>query len=445
MRMDSSSSAVSASERLSLEKVAAAWRTVRPVLWPTPLLRSPALDELSGFQVWLKPENLQRTGSYKIRGAYYKLHQLQERGGIHKVVAASAGNHAQGVAYAARELGMDCVIVMPDRAALPKLRATQHYGTKVLLEGSCFDDSLAFALRYAAAEGREFISPFNDSDVILGQATLGWEILEEMQDHPPEAVLVPVGGGGLIAGVASAVKQRLPKTKIIALQSTCAPAFVNSWHTYRSGSAESLPLDVATQETIADGVRVRQPGELCWRMCRDLVDAAICVDDVRIYRAILFLVEQAKLVAEGAGALSVAALLDPESRRQIQESGVAPGARVVALVTGGNIDSLTLQRVVERGLAMDGRSQSISVRVSDEPGQLGFILDFLRRHRATVLDFRRSWRIGPRLSDMADIEILIETEDEQHGREILEGLAREAKVHNFELLLENPNPEGPRS
>ncbi|MBI1955723.1 MAG: pyridoxal-phosphate dependent enzyme, partial [Acidobacteria bacterium] len=253
MRMDSPSSMVSAGENLSLDKVAAAWKTVRPALWPTPLLRCPALDELSGFRVWLKPENLQRTGSYKIRGAYYKLHQLKEQGGLHKVVAASAGNHAQGVAYAARELGMDCVIVMPERAALPKRRATQRYGAKVMLEGSCFDDSLAFALRYAPAEGREFISPFNDPDVILGQATLGWEILQEMQDDPPDAVLVPVGGGGLIAGVAGVVKQRFPQARMIALQSTCAPAFASSWKAYREGSAQSLPLDVPTQETIADG------------------------------------------------------------------------------------------------------------------------------------------------------------------------------------------------
>ncbi|MBI4459014.1 MAG: pyridoxal-phosphate dependent enzyme, partial [Acidobacteria bacterium] len=370
---------------------------------------------------------------------------LQERGGVHKVVAASAGNHAQGVAYAARELGMDCVIVMPERAPLPKRRATQQYGAKVMLEGSCFDESLAFARQYAPAEGREFISPFNDPDVILGQATVGWECLEEMGDDFPEAVLVPVGGGGLIAGVAGVVKQRFPQARIIAVQSECAPAFVRSWQAYRTRSAESLPLDVPTEETIADGVRVRQPGELCWRMSRDLVDGAISLDDVSIYRGILFLVEHAKMVSEGAGALTVAALLEPQCRRRMQEAGVAPGARVVTPVTGGNIDSFTLQRVIERSLAMKGRAQIVSLRMKDEPGQLAYVLDYLHRHNATVLDLRRSWRGSPAASEMAEIEILIETEDERHGEEILEGLAGEGKEHNFEVLLEKPVREKPTS
>jgi threonine dehydratase len=368
---------------------------------------------------------------------------LREEGRVSRVVAASAGNHAQGVAYAARELGLDCVIVMPERAPLPKRRATERYGARLLLEGSCFDDSLAFALQYAPAEGREFISPFNDPDVIAGQGTLAWELLEETQNHPPDAVLVPVGGGGLLAGVAGVLKQRLPSVRVVAVQSACAPAFARSWKAYREGSAEALPLDVPTQETIADGVRVRQPGDLCWRMARDLVDAAIVLDDVAVYRGILFLVEQAKLVAEGAGALGVAALLDQDARRQLQEAGIGPGARVITLVTGGNIDSLTLQRVVERSTAVNGRSHALAVRIKDEPGQLGHILDFLRRKRATVLDLRRSWKRSLSLSEMADIEILIETEDERHGQEVLQELAQEAKAHNFELLLETPTPEKP--
>ena len=435
--MDGPSSAVAAGESLSLEKVAAAWNVLQPALLPAPLLRCPALEELCGFRVWLKAENLQRTGSYKIRGAYYKLHRLREEGRIRKVVAASAGNHAQGVAYAARELGLDCVIVMPERASLPKRQATERYGAKVLLEGSCFDDSLAFALRYAAAEGREFISPFNDLDIITGQATIAWELLDEMREHPPDAILVPVGGGGLLAGVASVVKQRLPQARIVALQSSRAPAYVESWNAHRAGGADSLPLDVPTEETIADGVRVRRPGELCWRLARDLVSGAILVDDPLVYSAIVFLLEQAKLVVEGAGALGVAALLDRETRRTLTEAGIRPGAEVVALVTGGNIDILTLQHVIERSMAAKGRSRAVAVRIRDEPGQLGHILDFLRRKRATVLDLRRSWRSHPSLPDMADIEILIETEDERHGQEVLQELAQEAKAHHFELLLES--------
>src|SRR5579885_1392530 len=186
----------SSAEHVALENVVAAAKVVRPALWPTHLMQCPALDEISGYRVWLKPENLQRTGSYKIRGAYYKLHHLKEQKGVQKVIAASAGNHAQGVAYAARELGIDCVIVMPERAPLPKRRMTARLGARVLLEGSCFDESLAAALKYAPAEGREFISPYDDPDIIAGQGTLALEIIEEMKDNPPDAVLVPVGGGG---------------------------------------------------------------------------------------------------------------------------------------------------------------------------------------------------------------------------------------------------------
>jgi len=439
--MGSSSSADSARETVPLEKVVEAWNFLQPALLPTHLLRSLALDEASGYRVWLKPENLQRTGSYKIRGAYYKLHRLKEQGGATKVIAASAGNHAQGVAYAARELGMDCVIVMPERAPLPKRRATMRYGAKVLLEGSCFDDSLAFALHYAPAEGRVFISPYDDPEVITGQATVAWEILEEMKAEPPDAILVPVGGGGLLAGVASVLVQALPACKLIAVQSACAPAYVRSWEAYKAGATEGLPLDVPTQETVADGVRVRQPGQQCWRMSRDVVSAAITLDDAQVYQGILFLAEQAHLVAEGAGALSVAALLDPAARKQIRDAGVENGARVVALVSGGNIDSLTLHRVIGRSMALNGREQAVSVRIQDEPGQLGQILDILHRKRATVLDVRRSRKDRPFTSDMAEIEILFETEDERHSHDVLQTLATEATAHHFELLLEDKESE----
>jgi len=434
--MDTSSHMPSTGEEVSLERVAEAAKVLRPVLWPTPLLRCPALEELCGCQVWLKPENLQRTGSYKIRGAYYKLHRLVTEGRTKKVVAASAGNHSQGVAYAARELGLDCVIVMPETAPLPKRQATQHYGAKLLFRGSCFDDALSFALDYARTEKREFLSPFNDLDIITGQATLGWDVLEELREDPPDAVLVPVGGAGLLAGVANVVKQRLPRTRIIAVQSNSAPAFERSWKAYREGSAEPMPLDVPTQDTIADGVRVRRPGELCWRLTRDLVDAAVCVDDSALFEAIVFLMENSKLVVEGAGALGVAALLDREVHGQIMEAGLPPNARLVSLLTGGNIDGLTLQHVVKRSLTAKGRLRAITVRIRNEPGQLARILDSLRHKRAKVMEIHRSSH--PQLEGVADVEILIEVDDTQHGREVLEELDREAKAHNFELLHQLP-------
>ena len=457
--MDSSSRTEAALEALPLEKVVEAWKILRPALWPTHLLRCPALEEKSGYRIWLKPENLQRTGSYKIRGAYYKLHQLVQQRGVKRVVAASAGNHAQGVAYAAREMGIDCEIVMPERAPLPKRRATMRYGARLILKGSSFDEALRYALDYAPAEGREFISPYDDPEVITGQGTVAWEVLEEMKDYPPDAVLVPVGGGGLLAGVATVMDKCLPRTKLIAVQSVCAPAYVRSWHAYRhqkAGAAAneaagdgtnadaSYPLDVPTQETIADGVRVRQPGQLCWKLTKDFVAGAISLEDSQVYQGILFLAEQSKLVAEGAGALGVSALLDAAALQQIRDAGVEPGARVVVLVTGGNIDTLTLQRVVERSTAMNGRERALSLRITDEPGQMDYILNFLRQKRATVVDMRRSWKKGPLISGMDDIEILIETDDELHGEEVLQELAQEAKAHNFQLLLDDQEkkPEG---
>ena len=445
--MDSSPTRTSGHDAVPLQSVVEAWRILRPALWPTRLLRCPALDEISGYRVWLKPENLQHTGSYKIRGAFYKLHRLKELKGTRKVIAASAGNHAQGVAYAARELGMDCVIVMPERAPLPKRRATLRYGAQVVLHGSCFDDALAYALQYAPSEGREFISPYDDPDVITGQGTLAWEIVEELRDSPPDAIVVPVGGGGLLAGVASVIEQAAPRCRLVAVQSTSAPAFVKSWEAWRavkSGApapAEPLPWNVPTQETIADGVRVSRPGDLPWRIARDSVAAAFALDDARIYQGIVLLAEQAKLVAEGAGALGAATLIDPASRKKLSEAGIDPGSSVVALVTGGNIDTLTLQRVLERSIAATGREMTIAVRIKDEPGELGHVLDFLRRKRATVLDMRRSWNSRALISDMADIEILIETEDERHGREVLQELAQEAKARNFELLREPEQPD----
>lgn len=432
--MDSSATTLASKEGAPLEKVLEAWKVLRPALWPTHLLRCAAIDEVTGYKVWLKPENLQRTGSYKIRGAYYKLHQLKRQKGTKRVVAASAGNHAQGVAYAARELGMDCVIVMPQRAPLPKRRATKSYGAEVLLQGDSFDDALAFALDYAPAENREFISPYDDLDVISGQGTVAWEILEEMKDSPPGAILVPVGGGGLVSGIASVLKQVCPASKLIAVQSSCAPAFVRSWEANREHSEVPLPLNVPTQETIADGVRVRQPGKLCWQISKDAVDLSVSVDDAQVYQGILMLAEQAKLVAEGAGALAVSALIDPVMREKMTGIGVEPGARVAVIVSGGNIDSLTLHRVMARSMAVNGREQSLGVRIKDEPGEMEKIIDFLRRKRASVLDLRRSWQSQQLLSETADIELLIETEDEAHGQEILQELAEEAKKGNFELL-----------
>lgn len=304
-------------------------------------------------QVYLKPENLQHTGAFKLRGAYYKISQLSPEEKEKGVIACSAGNHAQGVALSATANGIKSLICLPAGAPISKVEATKALGAEVCMVPGVYDDAYAKAVELQKEHGYTFVHPFNDPLVIAGQGTIGLEILEEMPDV--EAVIVPVGGGGLIAGVAFAIKTLKPDVKVYGVQAEGAPSMVKSIK-----DNERVHLDSVS--TIADGIAVKEPGDLTYELCKKYVDDVVTVSDDEIAAAILKLIEQQKLVAEGAGAVSVAAAMFDKLPIK--------GKKVVCLVSGGNIDVTSLNRVITRGLVKSGRDCTVSINLSDKPGQL---------------------------------------------------------------------------
>jgi threonine dehydratase len=325
----------------TLEEFEAAREIVARVAETTPMESSRFLAEVLGSPVFLKCENLQRTGSYKIRGAYNRISKLTDEEKARGVVAASAGNHAQGVAFAARELGIKATIFMPVGVALPKLQATRQYGADVVLRGHTVTEPLQAAAEFAEATGAVLIPPFDHLDVVTGQGTLGLEILDQVPDL--DTVIVPIGGGGLAAGVASAVKQRAARegrtVRVVGVQAANAAAYPPS---LQAGE----PTEIVINATIADGIAVSRPGALNFRMIREMVDEVVTVSDDDTARAMLVLLERAKLVVEPAGAVGVAAILT---------GAVKDAGRTVAILSGGNIDPLMMERVIARGLAATDR------------------------------------------------------------------------------------------
>ncbi|MDF2444485.1 MAG: threonine dehydratase, partial [Subtercola sp.] len=356
-----------------LADIEAARAVVSKVAQSTPMETSRYLAEVLGSEVLLKLENLQRTGSYKIRGAYYRMSRLTPEEKARGVVAASAGNHAQGVAFAARELGIKATIFMPLGVALPKLQATRDYGADVLLRGHTVEEPLAAAAEFAATTGAVLIPPFDHPDVIVGQGTLGLEIFEQAPDA--RTVIVPIGGGGLISGVASALKQRAAaegrSIRIIGVQAANAAA-------YPPSLAMGEPTLIRTSATIADGISVAKPGALNFEIIRELVDEIVTVSEADIARAILVLLERAKLVVEPAGAVGVAAILS-------DQVGENPGTTVVIL-SGGNIDPLLMQRVISHGLAASDRYLKLKIMLPDRPGQLARTAEIVAEANANVIE-----------------------------------------------------------
>jgi threonine dehydratase len=337
---------------VSLETVRQAAGRFPSLVRHTPLLRSRSFDAQAGCQVYLKAENLQVTGSFKIRGAMNKMAALTPEARSRGVIAASMGNHAQGVAYAAREFGLAATILMPTLAPLSKIRATEGYGARVKLVGESIEECLAEAHRLAEQTGACLIHPFDDWDVIAGQGTLALEILADLPDA--DAVVVPIGGGGLLAGIAA--KALRPGIRLIGVQAAgCA--------SYAAALATGRPRALTTASTIADGIRVRQAGELTFPVIRDLVDQVLTVDDAATSLAIVQLLERRKLVVEGAGASSLAALFSGKH-------GLPPDAKVVAVLCGGNIDILLIGQIIEYSLAALGRLLGLQVTIPDTPGQL---------------------------------------------------------------------------
>ncbi len=336
---------------LTLDNVYRASYTLKGIIRKTDVIHAPKL--CSDAELYLKTENLQITGSFKVRGSYYKMSRLSEEEKTRGVIACSAGNHAQGVALSAQKNGIKAVICLPDGAPISKVEATKSYGAEVCLVEGVYDDAYKKALELRDEKGYTFIHPFDDEDVIAGQGTIGLEIAEQIPDL--DAVIVPVGGGGLISGVAYTLKMLNPRVKVYGVQASGAPSMLNS---VKDGKIEMLD----SVSTIADGIAVKKPGDLTYSICKQYVDEIVTVSDDEISAAILALMEQHKLVTEGAGAVSVAAAMFHKVDIK--------GKKVVCLLSGGNIDVTILSRVIKRGLLMSGRTCQLMIELVDKPGQL---------------------------------------------------------------------------
>lgn len=379
--------------------------SLRGVISHTPVDRSLHLSELLGVPVHLKLENLQRTGSFKIRGATYRLSRLTAEERARGVVAASAGNHAQGVALAAEELGIAATIFMPLGVPVPKLLATRGYGADVILEGATVETPLRLAAEFAERTGAVFIHPFDHPDVIAGQGTLGLELLDDVPDV--ETIVLGIGGGGLVAGVAAAAKAKAAASgrtvRVIGVQaenSAAYPASLEAGH----------PIEVATRPTIADGIAVARPGDLPFEIIREYVDEVVTVSEDDIARALLVLLERAKQVVEPAGAVGVAAILAGK---------VTASGPTVTVLSGGNIDPLLLQRVVAHGLAASGRYMTLRIPLPDRPGQLARVSDLLAQAGANVTEVLHTRHgQGLQLTEVI-LQLSVETRGEEHRAHVI--------------------------
>lgn len=381
---------------LTLDKVYHASRVLKNVIRETDMISAPNIKP--GVNLYLKTENLQVTGSFKIRGSYYKISQLSEEEKANGVIACSAGNHAQGVALAATKNNIKSIICLPDGAPISKVEATKKYGAEVCLVKGVYDDAYQKALDLKEEKGYTFIHPFDDEDVIAGQGTIGLEVMEQLPNA--DVIVVPIGGGGLISGIAYTVKQINPRCKIYGVQASGAPSMEQS---IADGEIKTL-LRV---QTIADGIAVKTPGNNTYELCKNYVDGIVTVTDDEISAAILTLLEQQKLIAEGAGAVPVAAVLF-DKIPDIQ------GKNVCCVVSGGNIDVTILSRVIERGLKMGGRTANITIALSDKPGQLSGVSSIIANLGANVVSVNYdSTDLDMNITDCY-LKLAIETRDFEH-------------------------------
>lgn len=390
----------------TLDDILAAAERLSGVVQDTPVEPSRALSQLSGMRTLLKCEHLQRTGSFKIRGAYNRIVQLTDAERERGVVCASAGNHAQGVALAAQLLGVRATVFMPAVAPLPKLEATRGYGAEVVLAGETFDDAYESSQKWAAEHDAVFVHPFDHRDVIAGQGTLGLEILEQVPDAG--TVVVPMGGGGLISGIASAVKARRPQVRVVGVEAAAAAAFPASL-------AAGQPCSLESVATIADGIAVKTPGELTLAHVRERVDDVVTVSDEAIARAVLLLVERAKQVVEPSGAAGLAAVLDGATHL------VEP---VVVVLCGGNVDPLLLLRIIQSGMFEEGRYLVLRTRLEDRPGALSRLLALLADVGANIVAVEHH-RLGTRLGVLeVEVQLELETRGPEHIRQVVDTLRR---------------------
>jgi threonine dehydratase len=391
---------------IALADVQKAHELLKGTVRHTPMKRSGTLGALTGGEVHLKLENFQLTGSFKVRGALNKLHSLTPNERRSGVVAASAGNHAQGVAYAARKAGVKCDIFMPEEATLAKVVATKGYGATVHLIGKDYQEAYENALKFQAAHHSTYVHAFDDPAIIAGQGTLGLEIVQDLPEV--DTVLVPIGGGGLISGVATALKGLKPSVRVIGVQAAGASTIAPS---LQKGS----PVSLDTVETMADGIAVRNVGKLTWDIIRERVDQVVTVQESEIAAAILFLLERTKVVAEGAGAVTLAAVM----HRRVE----LKGATACAVVSGGNIDMTLVSRIIRMGLVKEGRIAVVRATISDRPGGLAEFLTQLAKLKASVIDLHHD-RHRPGMSlNRTGVEVHVETRGPEHIEEIRRALA----------------------
>ena len=390
---------------LSLDKVFNAQTVLKNIIRETKLVR--AFGIAPECELYLKPENLQITGSFKVRGSAYKIAMLSDEEKERGVVACSAGNHAQGVALAATKNGIHSLICLPDTAPISKVEATKGYGAEVCLVAGCYDDAYQKALELRDSQGYTFVHPFDDENVIAGQGTIALEILNDLDDI--DAIVVPIGGGGLISGIAYTVKQIRPSIKVYGVQVNGAPSMYNS---IKNNQIECLP----SVQTIADGIAVKQPGENTFKLISEYVDDIVLVSDDEVSSAILALIEKQKMIAEGAGATAVAAVLAKKLPVE--------GKRVVCLVSGGNIDVTSLSRVIDRGLLNSGRSSSLLIELIDKPGQLKDIARIIADCGGNVTGVHYE-KGNTESVNGCFLRMEMETRDFEHVRQITESLRSE--------------------
>lgn len=388
---------------LTLDNVYRASYVLKNVVRRTDVIHAPKLKP--GTDLYLKTENLQLTGSFKLRGAYYKMSQLTPEEKAKGVIACSAGNHAQGVALAAQRNGIQATICLPDNAPIAKVEATKSYGAKVCLVEGVYDDAYQKALELRDEFGYTFIHPFDDPDVIAGQGTIALELAEQISDM--DAVVVPIGGGGLISGIAYTLKSLNPDIKVYGVQASGAPSMLNSVH---DGHIETLP----SVATIADGIAVKEPGKLTYEICSQYVDEIVSVSDDEISAAILALMEQQKLVTEGAGAVAVAAVMFDKID--------VKGKKVVCVLSGGNIDVTILSRVITRGLMISGRSCQFKIELVDKPGQLRDVSKLIADLGGNVTAVHYEHADPGSDVNGCYLQIGMETRNAEHIREILQAL-----------------------
>ncbi len=394
---------------VSLTKIQAAQERIKGVAVNTPFSYAPYLSEETGCNVYLKKENLQITGAFKLRGAYNKIATLSDAQREAGVVAASAGNHAQGVAYSAAAFDIKAVIVMPESTPLTKIDGVKHYGAEVILAGTNYDEAYAYAREYGEKNHLTFVHPFEDEEVMAGQGTVALEILDKCETL--DAVLIPVGGGGLIGGMASAIKALSPSTKVIGVSAKGAPAFKNSYELKKA-------VDTTSVRTIADGIAVRDTSAVTLETALECVDEMIGVDDEEIASAILYLLEKQKLVVEGAGAVGVAALLHHKLEH-------LKGKNVAVVLSGGNMDVTLLSVIIEKGLLKSHRKMKVTVTLVDKPGSLMRFTEILQTLNANIVHIAYDrTSISLDYGD-ANVTVHMETKGKEHQEEIKKALKSE--------------------